>query len=155
MAGYLGDPEETAKRIFLRDGVRFYRSGDTCFRDETGNHHFVGRDDGEVKIAGRRIHLGEIQSECLAVRGVERAAVGIIERNGVKLIAAVITATDSNALYAARERVTRRLPAYMHPSAWGLISTAILNRSGKTDDKSLVRRLDERYLPGASAFTIL
>jgi D-alanine--poly(phosphoribitol) ligase subunit 1 len=155
MVGYLGDPEETAKRVFLRDGVRFYRSGDTCFRDETGNYHFVGRDDGEVKIAGRRIHLGEIQSECLAVRGVERAAVGIIERNGVKLIAAVISATDSNALYAARERVTRRLPAYMQPSAWGLVSTAILHSSGKTDDKSLVRRLDERYLPGASAFTIL
>lgn len=151
MAGYAGRPDETARRIFVRDGVRFYRSGDICLRDEAGDYHFVGRNDGEVKIAGRRIHLGEIQNQCLAVDGVERAAVGVIERGSARLIAAVLVAGTPGVLDAVRARLERTLPAYMRPAVWGLAGSTVLSGSGKTDDKVLLGRLDERFEIGSDA----
>lgn len=149
MTGYLGLPEETTRRIFERDGMRFYRSGDICFRDENGDYHFVGRDDGEVKIAGRRIHLGEIQAQCMAVAGVERAAVGVIERGASRLIAVVLVAEGEAVVEAVRARLDANLPPYMRPALYGLASGPVLSASGKTDDKELVRRLDALARPGA------
>ncbi|MCW8176468.1 amino acid adenylation domain-containing protein [Verminephrobacter aporrectodeae subsp. tuberculatae] len=148
MTGYANQPEETAKRIFVRDGIRFYRSGDICRRDVNGDIHFVGRNDAEVKILGRRIHLGEIQNCCLAVPGAERAVVGVIRRGERQLIAAIIVGAGPAVVEAAQRRVGETLPAYMQPAIWALTDANVLSRSGKTNDASLLTRLDERYAPG-------
>src|SRR5205085_12505032 len=59
MRGYFDQPEETASRVLDLDGVRYYRTGDVCSYDGDGSVVFHGRNDDEVKLAGRRIHLGE------------------------------------------------------------------------------------------------
>lgn len=59
MNRYFDQPEETAKVIVERDGVRYYRTGDICSYDACGEIVFHGRADDEVKISGRRIHLGK------------------------------------------------------------------------------------------------
>jgi D-alanine--poly(phosphoribitol) ligase subunit 1 len=151
MHGYLNQDEETSRRIFLRDGVRFYRSGDICFRDKFGRYNFVGRNDSEIKLNGRRIHLGEIQNQCISVQGVERSAVGVIERENTRLIGVVIVAETIDVLDAVRKHLAKILPNYMWPAVWGHTTSFVLSGSGKTDDKSLLLRLNELYCSGESS----
>jgi amino acid adenylation domain-containing protein len=64
--GYLGDPSLTAAS-FLPDpfaaepGARIYRTGDFASLRSDGRFVFRGRRDDQVKLAGRRVHLGEIE----------------------------------------------------------------------------------------------
>ncbi len=68
--GYRGLPEETRAR-FVPDrspdarGARMYRSGDLGRVDGEGNLEFMGRADGQVKLRGLRVELGEIESALL------------------------------------------------------------------------------------------
>jgi non-ribosomal peptide synthetase component F len=53
---------------------RAYRSGDLV-RETAHGLDFVGRRDQQVKLAGRRLELGEVEAQLRAARGVRAAAV--------------------------------------------------------------------------------
>ena len=55
---------------------RAYRSGDLV-RNEAAGLVFVGRADDQVKLGGRRIELGEVDSALLAAPGVTGAAAAV------------------------------------------------------------------------------
>src|SRR5262249_18563040 len=65
--GYLNDPQMTAES-FVSDpfgdtpGARLYRTGDRCRWLADGTLEFLGRLDQQVKLHGRRIEIGEIES---------------------------------------------------------------------------------------------
>lgn len=143
MRGYFGQPEETARRVVEVDGVRYYRTGDMCSYDEDGNIVFRGRNDDEVKLAGRRIHLGEIRQTVLGSPGVERAAVALVPRHGHDVIALVVMAPDRAVVEDVEKRLADLLPVYMRPTlvAWSPVLT--VSSTGKTDEKLLMRRLGE------------
>ena len=48
-----------------RAGARMYRSGDLGRLNGEGNLEFLGRADGQVKLRGLRVELGEIESALL------------------------------------------------------------------------------------------
>jgi len=146
MKGYFGQPEQTDARIFVHQGVRYYRSGDVCYVDENDNICFVGRNDNEVKINGFRIHLGEIQQQCLAVQGVERATIGVVEHQDNKHIAAVIVADQKDKLQQVESHLQNQLPVYMRPIIWGYSDEVSLSASGKTDDKALIEQLSNAFV---------
>ncbi|OHW97892.1 nonribosomal peptide synthase [Colletotrichum incanum] len=66
--GYLGDPERT-NMFFERNpsclpegaGRRIYHTGDLVRYNADGTLTFVGRSDGQVKLRGQRIEIGEIE----------------------------------------------------------------------------------------------
>ena len=61
--GYLNDPEKTARQFVDRpDGERLYLTGDLGRYWPDGTIEFLGRRDGQVKIRGHRVELGEIAS---------------------------------------------------------------------------------------------
>ncbi len=60
--GYLGNRPETEKKFISRGGQLWYRTGDQALRLPDGNIEILGRLDNQVKINGKRVELGEIES---------------------------------------------------------------------------------------------
>ncbi|HEX8559632.1 MAG TPA: amino acid adenylation domain-containing protein, partial [Pyrinomonadaceae bacterium] len=78
--GYLRRPALTAER-FLPDpfsgepGARLYRTGDLACHLPDGRIRFLGRRDGQVKVRGFRVELGEIEAALGRHPSVAEAAV--------------------------------------------------------------------------------
>lgn len=72
-AGYDGDDERSAEK-FTSDG-RWYLTGDTAAIAPDGTHHFVGRDDDVILMAGYRIGPGDVEGVLMSHPAVAEAAV--------------------------------------------------------------------------------
>jgi amino acid adenylation domain-containing protein len=140
--GYLDRPELTAERFVTDEAPsrhRWYRSGDLVRRRADGNLQYLGRIDTQVKVRGFRIELGEIEAALLACDGIREAAVLAREDTpGDKRLVAYVTGTGGQLHAAAlRERLARRLPDYMLPSAYMILEAMPLNANGKLDRRAL------------------
>ncbi|MCP3138032.1 non-ribosomal peptide synthase/polyketide synthase [Pyxidicoccus xibeiensis] len=154
--GYWRRPELTAER-FVPDpfsgteGARLYRTGDLARWLPEGTVEYLGRLDFQVKLRGFRIELGEIEAALHAHPGVGEAVVVARDDGpgGMRLVAYVVPAsTGSPDAGAEREGATlevselrtflsRRLPSYMVPSAFGVLGALPLTPSGKVDRRAL------------------
>ena len=85
--GYLDRPALTAER-FIPDaysgepGARLYRTGDVVRRLAGGELEYVGRGDGQVKLRGYRVELGEVEAALLGHEEVREAAAAVHEAGG-------------------------------------------------------------------------
>jgi acyl-coenzyme A synthetase/AMP-(fatty) acid ligase len=88
-AGYLHGAQ--ADRFVDRAGLRYFRSGDLVRRHPDGALTIVGRTDFQVKVAGQRVNMQEVEQCLLAHPEVLEAAVVAVddERYGRRLHAAV------------------------------------------------------------------
>lgn len=148
-AGYWNDPERTAEAFVpnpLRPGLpeRMYRTGDLVRLDPaTGEFHFVGRRDQQIKHMGHRIELGEIETALNALDRVRQAAVVYRRGDGPfgRILAAVSMpsplASEADLTAALRER----LPSYMVPHRIEVRSELPHNASGKIDRRRLAEEL--------------
>jgi D-alanine--poly(phosphoribitol) ligase subunit 1 len=61
-SGYWNNPEKN-NEIFFTDnqGVRFYKTGDICYKNSEGDIMYSGRLDYQLKVQGYRVELGEIE----------------------------------------------------------------------------------------------
>ncbi|KAK3290246.1 uncharacterized protein B0H64DRAFT_452780 [Chaetomium fimeti] len=171
--GYLGDSEKTAKVFVDNPGwarkellggatppTRIYRTGDLVRYRSDGAIEFFGRRDGQVKVNGQRIELGDIESHLSADRHVRLGAV-VQPKKGPckKQLVGVVTLTSTHRpvtsegtvaiapLGGSREQMTRvrseiadirarladLLPHYMVPAAWIVLETMPVVVSGKLD----------------------
>ncbi len=120
--GYLGSPDLTAER-FVPDpfagsgdeGRRLYRTGDVARFRPDGRTEFLGRRDGQVKLRGFRVELGEIESALARHPEVREAA--------VTAVAAIVARDDGGP-------AGRRLVAYVVPRP---ASAAADDRSGRSE----------------------
>ena len=63
MKGYLKDPDRTKSAIVLKDGVRYYRTGDKGYLDEDGFLTIVDRYSRFAKLGGEMISLGAVEKK--------------------------------------------------------------------------------------------
>jgi amino acid adenylation domain-containing protein len=156
--GYLGRPELTAER-FLPDpfgalagtsGERLYRTGDRVRwitvegRDAL---EFLGREagDGQVKIRGHRVEIGEVEAALTALPGIRSAAVTVRQTvhqdavAGKALTAYVVPVEPAPAdLVLELQRALRgRLPDPLIPTAWVVLAALPLTPNGKVDRRAL------------------
>lgn len=155
--GYLRRPALTAEKFLPADPAiavssRWYRTGDlACWRirghDGQALLHFVGRDDQQVKIRGFRIELSEIEAQLRACPGVQDAKVVVHRPSGAdkQLLAYVMAAADAREQW--RAHLQKKLPAYMVPAAFVILSAWPLTHNGKLDMKALPA-------PGRDAYTV-
>jgi amino acid adenylation domain-containing protein len=134
--GYHHRPALTAQR-FLPDpygppGQRMYATGDLVRWRTDGVLEYLGRQDGQVKIRGQRIELGEVEHVLAQHPDVRQCAVAI--REASYLAAYVVGDVDLGEL---RTHVAERLPAYMTPTAWVALAELPVTHSGKLDTTRL------------------
>jgi amino acid adenylation domain-containing protein len=145
--GYLNRPELTAERFISdpfrkADGARLYKTGDLVKRLPDGSIAFVGRIDGQVKIRGLRVELGEIESAMRAVPGVAQAVVTVLtDPAGQKQLAGYLRiepeAAADFSVADLRAELGQRLPAYMVPASLLVLDRFPLTHNGKIDKAAL------------------
>lgn len=146
MNGYWNNPDETAKAFLVIDGDRYYRTGDLCHLDHRGNFVFDGRRDAEIKLAGRRVNLTEVQQCLLEHTRVSAAIVGVATVDGRSAVAALINPSSPMTiqdLKHVKRFVAARLPDYMVPTYLAVYEHAVLLASGKTDQRRLLKVLEK------------
>lgn len=140
--GYAGQHGLTACRFIadpLVPGERMYRTGDRVRIDETGEIHYLGRTDDQIKIRGFRVEPGEIEATALELPGIKGAVVTVGGGpQSDKLLLHVTplpgATVDPRALRAA---LARKLPDYMVPSSVTVLPALPLTVSGKVDRSAL------------------
>lgn len=144
--GYLGLPALSAERFVPNpDGEgRLYRTGDLVRWNSAGELQFLGRVDDQVKVRGFRIELGEVETHLLAHFSVREAVAVVREDTGDPRLAAYVVCdqdigSDEEALLARtlREHMKARVPDYMVPSAFVLLTAIPLTSNGKVDKRRL------------------
>ena len=146
--GYIGRPELTGRAFFDLDGMRAYRTGDWGrFRD--GLLFFEGRADHQVKLRGFRIEMGDIEANLRALPGVRDAAVmPRLAKGQVDALAAFVVLaerhsdSDFEIERRLRAQLAERLPAYMIPRKFYLLSTFPMTPNGKVDRRKLAEMLE-------------
>ncbi len=141
--GYLGDPARTAER-FVPDplaaspGERLYRTGDLARFLTDGRLQFLGRGDGQVKIRGMRVELGEIEA-ALAAHPAVAAAAAAVRGSGreVGLAAYVVPAGGALDAGELRRWLKARLPPAMIPAVFVELAALPLTANGKLDRGAL------------------
>ncbi|MDT0492866.1 amino acid adenylation domain-containing protein [Streptomyces griseus] len=144
--GYLGRPGPTSER-FVADpygppGSRMYRTGDLVRLLPSGGLEFTGRADGQVKIRGHRIELGEVEAALLAHPRVARSAALVHEAApGDRRIIGYVVPEEGPPeeldLAGLRTSLARRLPSAMVPSAVLAVGRLPLTGNGKLDRAAL------------------
>jgi acyl-coenzyme A synthetase/AMP-(fatty) acid ligase len=143
--GYWRDPERTSAsfiRLPGRDGVH-YRTGDLVRRVPPGRPiPYLGRLDHQIKIAGVRIELGEVE-QALREAGATDMAVAVgwpRTPSGASGIVGFVAEPGAD-VAAIRQHLKRRLPAVMVPRTIHAVDAMPLNVNGKIDRKALIERL--------------
>ncbi|MEU1395747.1 amino acid adenylation domain-containing protein [Micromonospora zamorensis] len=152
--GYRGRPAETAARFVPdhlggRPGARLYATGDLVRWRSDGKLVFLGRNDGQVKLRGYRIEVGEIEARLDAHPAVRRSVVLIREdRPGDRRLVAYVRVVTQVSEPALREHLRATLPEYMVPAAFVTVEEFPLTPSGKVDRKALPAASSERSTAG-------
>jgi len=139
--GYLNQPELTAKNFISNPfgNGKLYKTGDLARYLPDGNIEFLGRIDNQVKLRGLRIELGEIESLLATHPQVEQTVV-ILQTDRAEnqhLVAYIVGKNLSVTPRELRSFLQAKLPVYMIPSAFVILSEFPLNPNGKIDIKKL------------------
>ena len=138
LARYL-DPEKDAEKYAPMPSLgweRAYRSGDVVVNDPAGLL-FRGRADDQVKVGGRRIELGEIDSALLALPGVGGAAAAVRKTaSGNAMIVGYLTVDETFDRAAALATLRADMPAALVPRL-AVVDDLPTRTSGKIDRDAL------------------
>ncbi|MFE0172219.1 amino acid adenylation domain-containing protein [Streptomyces sp. NPDC059002] len=143
--GYTNDEALTRERFpprAGRPGQHVMLTGDRAWVDESDALHFAGRRDGQVKIRGHRVELGEIERALGTHPKVESAVVIAHRTAGGDLEpAAFVAGADVPERAEIRAHLRRSLPAVMVPRLITSVPELPLSASGKLDTQALLASL--------------
>ncbi|KAI3317100.1 hypothetical protein HD806DRAFT_541604 [Xylariaceae sp. AK1471] len=166
--GYLGEPEKTEAAFiddppWLLQGAlswpgrrgRLYKTGDLVCYDAEGNLNFIGRKDGQVKLHGQRLELGEVEHhvrQCMPQGG--HIVANVIELGDQKERQVLAVFLMGQGGWSDPKRVTedlelvrvhrnvevalkQSLPSYMVPTLYFRVAFMPLSATGKIDRRRL------------------
>lgn len=142
--GYWRNPKENDARFFVLDGQRYYRTGDLCFFDKSGNLMFVSRKDFQVKINGFRVELEEIENQFFKISsGKFSVVIPYTNEQGNTELAIIIEGREYDTSDHKAE-LAKILPAYEVPNKFLFIQSIPLNQNGKIDRKQIKEKFNLR-----------
>ena len=154
-AGYLNRPDLTAGSFVETPAGRLYCTGDLGRWTRTGDLQILGRADGQVKLRGQRVELGEIEHRLGAHAGVRQAAAAVdTQPDGRQTLWAFVclhAGTPEPTQAEWHDYLAGTLPSYMVPAAVLPVPAIPVNTSGKVDRAALSRMASgERSSGGAT-----
>lgn len=168
--GYIETPSMTRRANFLTNphwhpapatDTRVYRTGDLVRYESDGTILYLGRRDGQVKINGKRVELGEVEDHIMAIArqderlGVREVAVGLCDSQhphaallmteggawddddvvlGICFSTSRVTSDIASNLY---QDLKRALPSHMVPQSFIAIDKIPATASGKRDRRRI------------------
>ena len=140
--GYWKNDEKNASSFFVRDGVRYYHTGDLCYWHESGNIMYSGRIDQQAKIQGFRVELGEIEHHARQFYQNERRVMAIAFQNAQNLTEiALFVESQTEDTKPLIEYLRSKMPHYMIPTRIFFEPSFPLNKSEKVDRNVLKQKL--------------
>lgn len=135
--GYLHQPQRTVD-LFLNDPFthagKIYKTGDRAKWTTDGNLVYLGRQEGQVKIRGNRIEVGEIEHLLQAYPHVDDCAVlARSNAEGIDELVAYVVSTHLLNTSDLRASLAENLPSYAVPGYFVLLDRLPLTLNGKTD----------------------
>lgn len=144
-SGYWRRPELTAAVLTTDPDdptLQVFRTGDLARRLPDGRLVHAGRVDRQVKVAGNRIEMVEIEHALRSVPDLRDAAV-FARTHGpgvVRLVACCVPHGEMPSRQALRERLGAWLPPSMIPSAFVAVDALPVLAGGKIDYEALAAR---------------
>lgn len=135
--GYYKNEEKNKESFFVKDSVRWYRSGDLCYKDEDGDIMYSGRLDHQAKIQGFRVEMGEIEWHAREFLGDTNVVCMAFEnKDALTEIAMFIEKEEFNPDEMIAYMRTK-MPSYMIPTRLYFVPVFPLNANDKTDKVKL------------------
>lgn len=142
--GYLNNLHKNAVSFFTRieggECIRYYRTGDLCYKDPEGDIMYSGRLDHQAKIQGYRVEMGEIEYHASSfLSNCNVVAMPFINSIGNTEIALFIESEsfDTKELEGYLRSV---MPSYMLPSHIFFETVFPLNDNGKINKSKLLHK---------------
>ena len=149
--GYVNQKELTAQKFVdnpfnTNSQSALYRTGDLVRLLSDGNIEYIARRDNQVKIRGHRVEINEIQRQlldCDEIKDVVVIADKNKESHNTRLIAYLVLEDgisqndNQNFVNMLRKYLQTKLPAYMVPAAYVLLTEIPVTPNGKVDVKHL------------------
>jgi amino acid adenylation domain-containing protein len=139
--GYLNRFGTTAVKFvagpFGPPGSRMYRTGDRGRRGPDGELFFAGRADGQVKLRGFRVELGEIETRLAAHPAVDVAVAVVRGELAEAHVVGYVTTTAPVEPDDLRAHVAESLPAHMVPARVTVLERFPTLANGKIDRGAL------------------
>lgn len=139
--GYWNNEEKNASSFFYKEvngeNMRFYHTGDLCYKDEDGDIMYSGRLDHQAKIQGFRVEMGEIEYHAREFLGEKNVVcMAFDNKDGLTEIAMFIEAEQ----FKPDEMIAymrTKMPSYMIPTRLFYVPVFPLNANDKTDKVKL------------------
>ncbi|MGA3009070.1 MAG: amino acid adenylation domain-containing protein [Terracidiphilus sp.] len=146
-AGYLRRPDLTCANFVETSAGRLYCTGDQGRWTRAGELEVLGRVDGQVKLHGQRIEMGEIEYRLGEHPDVRQAVAAVEATSGGErtLWAFVCLQTDAAEPTQAawQDYLSVKLPSYMMPFAVIRVEAIPVTIAGKVDRAALLRLASE------------
>lgn len=135
--GYINNPIENFRNfsIFPETGEIVYRTGDLGKYDENGNIIFMGRNDLQVEINGKRIELNGISKTIITHEDVHNC-VSTLTKDENNIIAYYVADREVNS-EEFKNFLADKLPYFEIPKFYVKIDEVPLTNNGKVDYKKL------------------
>lgn len=139
--GYFNNPEKNKESFFMKmiDGeeVRFYHTGDLCYKDKDGDIMYSGRLDHQAKIQGFRVEMGEIEYHAREfLKGPNVVCLAYDNKENLTEIAMFIEMEQQDTKDLIGYMKTK-MPSYMIPTKIYFVPAFPLNSNDKIDKKQL------------------
>ena len=139
-SGYLSSERDPKREAFTVDrGKEFYRTGDRCFRGETGDYFFAGRVDLQVKVHGFRVELNEIQYFASAYTGTQ--SIALFDQEGSGGIHLFLEDWKNSSEVELRNYLKKQLPFHSLPQGITILKSFIQTQNGKVDRADLKNQI--------------
>ncbi len=140
--GYWNNPDKNESSFFVREGKRYYHTGDLCYWDKSGNIMYSGRIDQQAKIQGFRVELGEIEHHARTFYKNGHRVMAIAFQNEQNLTEiALFVESQHEDVKPLIEYLRGKMPQYMIPTRILFEPSFPLNKSEKVDRNALKQKL--------------